>query len=572
MTSALAKTKYYFNEYVGSVRWIKIMLMPVAVILIIANYLEIQCTNYSAQITSKDSNKADAYRLLKLYALFFVTGYTLKYIVNIFNAYFIATSIRSGFRNFFHEYLLIKYRDFQNIGVGEAQYNIMRRAAALSEFLTTLTMSFISNAFFFLLVLQAINSTMPANIKLSLFLCLALFLLLSGVIQYYRAGIRRKVNLGLQKNSRKMYDILFNYERIVAYDNLEVECGKYWDSMDRQTYYGIIYWVSYEIVSFCNMLFFILLNVYLIGQFNMIPSMQVGNLKEFMMIVTKLREKLTDISRNMDEICTHFTNLDQSAIEGCEKDENEEGLTISKFEGSIVFQNLSFGYGDKAIFRDVNYTVKSGDKIAIAGVNGAGKSTFVKILLGLYDDYQGSILIDGIEYRNLTKHSIRGLVSYVPQHAYLFDGTVLENLTLRKEEMAYSKVIEHCKLHRMHGAFKSIGYDSQVGERGRNLSGGQRQKISFMRAILKNSPIFILDEATSNMDTRSERKLVKSVVERMASRTVFMIIHNINLLHRFDRVMFFADNTLEEEGSFDELYKANGRFTAFYNHTVQQQK
>lgn len=567
MNDVLNKTRYYFREYISNVGRIKILVMPAVLALIIANYLEIQCTNYTAQMTSQGANKDDGFSLLKFYISFVIVSYTLKYVVNLFNIHFIAISMRSGFKNFFREYLMIKYASFRNIGVGEVQYNIMRRAAALADFLTTLTMSFISNIFFFFLVIHSVNSGVPANIKLILFFCLTVFLLLSSLIQFLRAKIRRKVNDGLQENSRKLYDILFNYERIVAYDNVDVECGKYWDSMHGQTYYGRLYWVSYETVGFINSLFFIFLNVYLIHHFNLISSMNVGNLKEFMMLITKLREKVVDISRNIDEICTSFTNLDQSLIEDCPLDDAGESLQLETFESEIQIKDLAFGYSDKLVLRDVNYTVSRGDKIAITGVNGAGKSTFVKILLGLYD-YTGSLKIDGFEYTDLSKKSIRRLISYIPQNSYLFDGTIMDNLTVGNEGLAQEKLVEYCKLYNTHKLFKELGYNNEVGERGKSLSGGQGQKVSFMRAVIKNAPIFILDEATSNMDSVSEQELIHSIFTHMTSKTVFMIIHNLNLLHNFDKIIFFDNNTLEEEGNFDDLYRANGSFTQFYKRSI----
>lgn len=570
MAELLTKTKRYFNEYIGQAGKIKLLVIPVVLCLILANHLEVQYTNSSARMTTKVSDVAvdDRFALLKMYIVYFIICHTLKLMVNLFNANFIAMSIRSGFRNFFYEYFTVKYAVFQSIGIGEAQYNIMRRAYTLSDFLTTVTMSFISNFFFFLIVVQSVNASISGMVKLVMFVLLLGFLAFSIFIQMYRSKIRRRVNDGLQENSRKLYDILFNYERIITYDNLDVECEKYWDSMHQQTVYGSIYWVTYEIVNFLNTFFFLILNIFLLKQYNSIPTMSSDSLKEFMMLVTKLSDKLVDISRNIDEICTSFTNLDQSVIENAPQDENNACMQITTFKDAVALQDMSFGYDGKLLFKGVSCVVPKGRKVAITGVNGAGKSTFVKILLGLYD-YEGSIYIDGIECRRLTKHCIRDLISYIPQNSFLFDGTVRDNLVLGNRELSDAKLVEYCKLYKMHDSFKALGYDADVGERGMNLSGGQKQKVCFMRSIIKNSPILILDEATSNMDAASELSLINTIKENMQGTTVFMIIHNLALLHNFDEVLFFDNQTLEEHGDFKSLYASNGRFTAFYNDAIK---
>ncbi|KAI4290917.1 ATP-binding cassette, subfamily B, heavy metal transporter [Pancytospora philotis] len=568
MGGALAKTKYYFNEYLNRPGWIKMLIGPVILCLIIANYLEIQYTNYTAQMTSKGGSSELKYSLLQWYIALFVLCYSLKFLVNLFNANFIANSIRLGFKNFFYEFFTVQYAVFQNIGIGEAQYTIMRRAYALSDFLTTFTMSFISNLFFFLIVLQSVNASIHGWVRLAMSLGLLAFLTFSVSMQLLRSRFRRRVNDGLQENSRKLYDILFNYERIVAYDNLDAELEKYWDSMHGQTVYGALYWVTNEAVGFLNSLFFVLLNVFLLLQFNVMGTKGEAQLKQFVMLIAKLREKLTDISKNLEEICTSFTNLDQSLIEGAAKDEGSGALSISAFQDAIEIRDMAFRYDGKLVFEHVNYTAPRGRKIAITGVNGAGKSTFVKILLGFYE-YDGDILIDGIECRRLTKRCLRSLISYVPQNSFLFDGTVRDNLALANREIPNAKLVEYCKLYRMHKSLKKVGYDADVGERGMNLSGGQKQKISFMRSVIKNSPILILDEATSNMDSASELKLINSITENMRNKTVFMIIHNLSLLSHFDEVLFFDENTLKEHGPFEELQKSNGGFSRFYGESVK---
>lgn len=566
MESVLTKIRHYMKEYIGKVRWVKHMIFPVVIALILATYLDVQCSSLSSQMTDDHVGQNDesaGFDLLKLFILCFSAEYTLKYIVSIFNVQFIGVSMRSGFTNFFEEYLAIKYAEFHKIGVGEAQYNITRRTSALADFLTTLTMYFISNIFFFVVAIYSGIAPIPLHTKLLIVCSILLFLAVSTVIQYYRAKVRKNVNLGFQINSRKLYDILFNYERIVAYDNLDVESQKYWSIMNNQVFYSIIYWSTYELVDLMNNLAFIFFQVYLITRFNQDKSISKDKYKIFVVLFTKLREKVFEISRNIDEMFTLFTNVDQSAIEGCPADNPTEGIILTDFRESLTISNLTFYQDDSLIFSDVNTTIRKGEMIAITGTNGAGKSTFVKVLLCLYD-YQGTITIDSHNYSVLSKKSIRNLIGYIPQNSFLFDGSIMDNLTLAHKDISHEKLLAYTKLYQTHDLFAELGYDKQVGERGMNLSGGQAQKLSFMRGVIKNAPIFILDEATSNMDAPSENNVIRSLKEHAANKTVLMIVHNLSLLQQFDRIFFFDNKTLAEQGSFEELQAAKGGFEQFY--------
>lgn len=571
MRTLARKIISYCKDYIGGDYWIKAWVMPALLILIIANYFELQYSYRSGTISSDPAKREESIVMLRDYIFFYAFSYTLKYGVDLFNAYFVASSMRSGFRNFFYEYLTIKYSKFRSIGIGEAHYNIIRRANALAEFLTILTMSFVSNFFFFLIVLHAVSARIETRVCVRMLVALSIFVLVSLVLQYFRSKVRKSVNNGLQLNSRILYDVLFNYERITAYDTLDIESQKYWKSMDLQTKYAIIYWISYEGINLFNSIVFILVNVYLIQQFNTSPNITKDDLKRFILVITKLNDKVLDISRSIDELFTAFTNLDQSHIAGEPADEGEGLIPAVTYNDSIVAENLGFGYDEHKIFQKVFCSIARGEKIAITGANGHGKSTFMKLLLGFYE-YEGSLTIDKLEFSKVSRKALRNLIAYVPQNAQLFDTTIMENLVLANEDITSEKVVEYCKLYGMHDLFKELGYDKRVGERGKNLSGGQKQKICFLRAVIRNTPVLLLDEATANMDAGSELELIENVHTHMESKTVIMIIHNLSLLKHFDRIFFFFNHTLDGQDSFSELYSKNERFRKFYDDSIRKEK
>jgi ABC-type multidrug transport system fused ATPase/permease subunit len=569
MAKVFTKIRQYFNEYVIKIMWIRVLIVPSVLFFMISNYFELEMSILSSKLSSSSDKASVTSQILQMYIKCFLISYTIKCFINIFNAHFIATSMRNGYRNFFYEYLTIKYAEFQTIGIGEAQYNINRRAIALSDFLTSLTMFFISNILFFVLAAYALNKDISWDIRFKIYRIITIFLVVSSILQLLRTKLRKKVNLGLQLNSRKLYDVLFNYERIVAYGNTEVELEKYYNAMSMQAEYGIYYWISYEAIGFLNSFFFVFLNIYLFHQMNLQSYMTKDILEKIIIVMAKLREKVTDLSKDVEDLCTHFTNLDQSIIEFAPKDENDENICINSFDECINIENVSFDFKEKSIFKGVSCILKPGEKVAITGINGGGKSTFIKILLGLYD-YKGSIKIDDLEYSSITRHSLRNMISYVPQNSYLFDKSIIENLSMGNTHTSQEKILEFCKLYNMHEIFKELGYNKQIGERGKFLSGGQRQKISFMRAVIKNSPILILDEATSNMDQESELHIIHQIQSHMESKLVLMIVHNLALLESFDRILFFGDNTLIDQGSFKEMYARKGKFAEFYDESIRE--
>ncbi|ELA42716.1 uncharacterized protein VICG_00031 [Vittaforma corneae ATCC 50505] len=266
------------------------------------------------------------------------------------------------------------------------------------------------------------------------------------------------------------------------------------------------------------------------------------DLKSYTLVFNKVKDKVLDMIDSFDSLANNFVNLDQSNIENCQLDENPNAMDFEIKGNEIEAENLSFAYDSKTILENFSMRIPSGQKLAITGVNGSGKSTFTKLLLGLYN-YEGSLRIDGLEYSTISKKRVREAIAYVPQVSFLFDSTIIENLKCGSESVADEKVVEFSKMYNMHDTFKELGYDRRVGERGKFLSGGQRQKICFLRAVIRNSQILVLDEATSNMDEASELEIIESIKTHMQSKTVIMIVHNLKLLGHFDKILFLGIKT-----------------------------
>ncbi|KAM0679507.1 hypothetical protein GINT2_002351 [Glugoides intestinalis] len=566
----IIKTKKYLKEYVTSVKWLKTLFVPALVAIIAHNFFEVKIQQSLAKITVVEISPSTKIRPIISFCIYFTLGYSLLLLYEIFNAYFVSTSVKRAFSNFFAEYLKIDYQSFSKTGIGEAQYNINRRVDALVDFLSSICVDFVSNMLFFLIAVESLEKEINSlKIKIVLLICTIFFIIFSIAVQVFRSAMRQRVNIGFEICSRKMYDILCNYERITAYDNLEYELELYKKSMDYRIFYGIIFWVSGEIASYINTLFFLGINTYILSVIG-VSLKETIDLKGYTLVFNKLKDKMIDMIDNFDTLINNFVNLDQSNIENCPMDEKSSYIEADIKDASIEITNLEFSYDKKAILKNFSMKIPSGQKIAITGINGSGKSTLIKILLGLYD-HKGKVEIGGIDIALLSKKKLRSLISYVPQTTFLFDKTVIENLKCGNKDASDEKVIEFAKLYNMHQGFKELGYNKVVGERGKFLSGGERQKICFLRALIKQSQILILDEATSNIDEASELEILENIAKYIHNRTVIMIVHNLKLLKHFDRVLFFEKENVYEEGTFEELLnRQDGNFSKFYNAATDQ--
>ena len=255
------------------------------------------------------------------------------------------------------------------------------------------------------------------------------------------------------------------------------------------------------------------------------------------------------------------------------KDEGTKTIDIKSADGfEIRYKNIEFAYSEKknTVFKNLNFTVAKNEKLAVAGESGSGKTTIVNLLLRFYEPTSGSIYINGTDIKDLTLKSLRSLITVVSQETYLFNGTIKENLLHANEDADEKKLIDACKAANIHSFIQSLpeGYNTKVGERGLNFSGGQRQRIAIARAVLKNSPIVVLDEATSSVDTENENEIKQSLNHLLRNRTSITIAHRLNTIENSDRILVLHRGEIVEEGSYKELILRDG----YYKKLVEAQQ
>ncbi|MBQ7934389.1 MAG: ATP-binding cassette domain-containing protein, partial [Lachnospiraceae bacterium] len=237
-------------------------------------------------------------------------------------------------------------------------------------------------------------------------------------------------------------------------------------------------------------------------------------------------------------------------------------------KGNICFEDVSFEYPDdhNQVFHNLNLQIRAGEKVAIVGPSGGGKTTLCNLIPRFYDVQSGRITLDGQDVRHYTLKSLRGSIGMVQQDVYLFSGTIYENISYGRPGATREEVVEaatRAGAHEFISALKD-GYDTYVGERGVKLSGGQKQRISIARVFLKNPPMIILDEATSALDNESEFAVAQSLAKLSEGRTTLTIAHRLSSIRNSDRILVLTEDGIVEEGNHDELLALKGMYYHFY--------
>jgi ATP-binding cassette, subfamily B, bacterial len=291
-----------------------------------------------------------------------------------------------------------------------------------------------------------------------------------------------------------------------------------------------------------------------------------GSLVMFCMMIQRLLWPLTRLGQTFDEYqraAASATRIFGLLETPASVQDPVEPRPMERARGEVEFADVHFRYRDREpVLNGLSFRVAAGEMVGIAGPTGAGKSTLIKLLLRLYDVQHGAVKIDGVDVRNLRQEDLRRQIALVSQDVFLFHGTIRENIAYPGVDVPREAVIAASRHAQFHDFVASLpdGYDTVVGERGIKLSGGQRQRLSLARALLKDAPILVLDEATSSVDTETERMIQQNLEDLTAGRTALVIAHRLSTIRRADRIVVIKDGRVEEEGSHDALTAHGGTY------------
>ena len=278
----------------------------------------------------------------------------------------------------------------------------------------------------------------------------------------------------------------------------------------------------------------------------------------------KLGNSIASLQTGLASSDRLFSIIDYSI----EKNKKSELIAINTFDNHVKIDDVSFQYenSNNEALKNINVTINKGEKIALIGRSGSGKTTFSNLLLKFYNPTKGKIYLDDSIYNDVNTQNLRDLIGLVTQDAILFNDSVLNNISYGQKNINKDEVVEAAKTANIHDFIVSLenGYDSVIGERGTLLSGGQKQRLSIARAILKNPPILIFDEATSSLDSESEQKVQLAINNLVKDRTVIMIAHRLSTINSADKILVFDKGQIVESGNHDDLIKKNGLYKKLY--------
>jgi subfamily B ATP-binding cassette protein MsbA len=299
-------------------------------------------------------------------------------------------------------------------------------------------------------------------------------------------------------------------------------------------------------------------------------AMTIGGLTVFLAYLTKFFKPVQDLAKMTNSIAQASVGVErvQTILDADEMiPESPNAQDPGAVKGEIVFDRVAFSYKpDTPVLREISFTIRPGQLVGFVGATGGGKSTVASLIPRFYDASGGRILIDGVDVRDYTLRGLRNQIGLVLQDTVLFRGTIAENIAYGRPGATREEIVEAGKLANADEFIVRMdkGYDSEVGERGLTLSGGQRQRIGIARAVIRNSPILILDEPTAALDTESEKVVMEALERLMKGRTAIAIAHRLSTLRDADQIVVFKDGVVAEQGSHEELLKRDGVYAELY--------
>ena len=462
---------------------------------------------------------------------------------------------------------------------GNVVRDLERGTSSISQILNYLVFNIVPTFAEFALVAFILLGNYEAKFAMITFITVAIYIGFTLMVTEWRMHFRHKMNSLDSESNGQAVDSLINYETVKYFNNEDFEINRYdttlssWENaaVKSQTSMSILNFGQGAIIALG--LTFIMIYA---GQGVVDGKMTLGDLVLINTMMLQLFMPLSFLGiiyRMLKHSLADMDMVFKLLDEDLEIKDTKNAKELKHEKGEIKFEHVDFSYNeDRKILHDVSFTVKPGQKLAIVGHSGSGKSTLARLLFRFYNINRGEILYDGQNISSVTQNSLRQAIGIVPQDTVLFNESILYNIKYAKEDASRDEIIRAAKLANIHEFIESLpeGYDTAVGERGLKLSGGEKQRIAIARVILKGSAILIFDEATSSLDSKSEKLILEALSSVAQTHTTLVIAHRLSTITDADEILVMDNGKIVEQGTHQFLLEKSGVYADMWALQLQE--
>ena len=567
-------------KYLSRYKWLGLLAILLSVSGNLLMLVGPMLSGYAIDAIGTEAGMAQfpvVFRYCLLMVVFYVLSSVLSYILSVLMINLSQKMVYQMRSDVFNKLLELPVRFFDNHQPGEIISRISYDIDTLNSSLSTDLLQIFTS------VITVLGSlVMMLLISPVLVLVFAVTIPVSILLTKYMTG---KVRPLFRRRSAKLgelngfvEEIISGHKTIKVYNQEEFTIHRF-DEKNKEavdSYYNADYYGSMigPSVNLINNLSLALISVfgallYLFGH------LTIGNLSSFVLYSRKFSGPINEIANILSELQSSFAAAERIfrlIDEEPEPRDAEGAMILRDINGKVEMEEVSFGYTpERPVIRDLNIKAERGSLVAVVGPTGAGKTTIINLLMRFYDPNSGTITIDGNDIRRITRKSLRLSYSMVLQDTWLFNGTIFENIAYGKKNATMDEVAEAAKAARIHNYILQLpnGYDTVLSDDGVNISQGQKQLLTIARAMLLDSRMLILDEATSNVDTRTEQQIQKAMRALMQDKTCFVIAHRLSTIQNADIILVLKDGRIVEQGNHEQLMKQDRVYAELYRSQFQ---
>ena len=520
-----------------------------------------------------DGTMSQVGRIALILALTYAARVVFRFLSNYFAhvaAWRLVTDMRVSLYDHLQKLSLSFYHDKQT---GQLMSRVVNDTAQLEVLVAHAIPELFTNIFILASVTVLLLIIQPTLTLLTLipipFLAVGSVYFMKKIRPDFRAAQQNlaELNAGLQDNLSGIKEIqVFNQQQREV-ENIEKSANNWRDAILRALKKSAVFHPGIEFFSSTGSVIVVGFGGWLAWQ----GRMNVADIIAFLMYLNLFYQPVTNLARVAEDVQTAIAGAERVfQVMDSEPDVTDHpgAKTIGRLQGEIRFDHVDFAYEEESpVLKDVSFSAASGEMIALVGPTGVGKTTIISLLARFYEPDAGKILIDGHDISQLTLFSLREQISIVLQDIFLFHGSVEENIAYGLDMTTHEDVVEAAKIAHAHDFIMDLpqGYQTLVGERGIRLSGGQKQRLSIARAVLRNSPILILDEATASVDGETEAEIQKAIQSLVGSRTLVVIAHRLSTVRKADKILVLEKGCIVEQGTHRELLVNKGLYSRLYS-------